>query len=1489
MKNLLFSIILSLSLVFSAFSQGLKTLPEDPEAFIQAIPELFQPAGQKMDENIVVLVDSLTHCWNAQYFSDEEKFGIIKMSRRLLDRRMKADPHFVNFFTCILNFSVMGQETGSIISWIESLEKYEENGSLRQLQGLIQKYTDFFQVKELYSSNSFSWTFSDSNYRFEYAEKPRFLFGPTDLLCATKRDTSIISGTQGIYYPEDNLWTGFKGKVTWRRFDMDADSLFVILNNYNIELKYSSYKADSVVFFNRYYFDNQLFGAFEEKVFTSKPNINTKFPQFSSYLKNLELKEIYKGIDYEGGFTLHGLKLIGSGDANNNATVRIRIDEDKYFLITSHEFFISKSEMLSDPASVSIIFNGDSIFHPGLRMKYNDSDRLISLIRNDDGISQSPFFNTFHKVDMYCSAIYWNLEEKEINFDRIMGLQKVSVADFVSNNFYSEFSFDRLQGIDDRNPLYVLRRYSIDYGTRVVKPGLLAAYMDKPIEQVKAMLIRLSTHGFLYYDIEDNEAIIQQRLFDFIESKGGQIDYDVIRIHSETQFEPNATLSLETLDLLIRGVEDVFISDSQNVFIYPRGNEIILKKNRDFVFTGKVRAGLFEFFANECSFEYDSFRLNLPTVDSLSFRVEALEEDEAGNKPLKKVNTVIEDLSGILFIDEPNNKSGLNDFPEYPMFKSEQESFVYYDRDSAYNRSDFMFHVEPFQFESLDRFSTEGLEFDGYLASNGIFPDIENPLKVQPDYSLGFIKETPPEGYPVYNGKGTFYTKIDLSNLGLRAQGTLEYNGSVTESEAFNFYPDSMIATNTYNFGLASRSGEVSYPRVRADSIFIKWLPHQDTMLLAMLEEPFHMFDDKATFAGGLIFTDHDLTGTGAFKFESSEMFSYNFNFGDHTVDADTTDFRLFTANTDSLALTAQNYRTHLDFDARLIEFRTNNIGSMVDLPYNKLLCSMESIDWYMDRHELVLSNDISDKVSNMEDLSFREMMEVDLSGSDIICTKDEMDSLTFFSGFARYDMLNYTLFAEDVYYLDVADASIFPAGGNLTVKRGGLIDTLVNANIIANRDQKYHHIKNAAVRIFAKSYYEARGTYSYIDVENFIQDIELSEIRVDTLGNTVGKGYVKEDQGFTLNPFFKFTGSVNLYAYESFLNFDGGFKIIHDCYTDDNMRWAYFNSFVDPDRVILPVSKDLKDIDGQDINVALFVSNIYDKVYPVLFSTKKVLNDTAMVSAHGVITYDTVKQSFLISPEEQLYKVGGIDKMVFDTRKCEVTAKGPINLGVELDYVKLQGTGSVDYLAVPDSTLLNISLAVDFFFSQEAMDMMKDSIIGSDLPGLDLNSQDFYDMLGGMMSKERLEEYKSDLALFGMVRRLPEELVHTFFFADLDMYWNSETHSFISKGPIGINNIGTHQVNRYVNGNIELIKKRSGDELNIYLELNERTWYFFNYRTFIMQSISSNMDFNNLITEIKPEKRILRDNDFEESYEYVIATRRKRIDFLRRMDDFNK
>ena len=109
--------------------------------------------------------------------------------------------------------------------------------------------------------------------------------------------------------------------------------------------------------------------------------------------------------------------------------------------------------------------------------------------------------------------MYWNLDSNFINFESVPAINRISDNEFISNNFFSEYEFYKIQGIDDKNPLYMIRNYCRDYGTDEVTPEALAQFMNECLDQVKAMMMKLSIQGFLYYDLVNDKAIIQDRLY----------------------------------------------------------------------------------------------------------------------------------------------------------------------------------------------------------------------------------------------------------------------------------------------------------------------------------------------------------------------------------------------------------------------------------------------------------------------------------------------------------------------------------------------------------------------------------------------------------------------------------------------------------------------------------------------------------------------------------------------------------------------------------------------------------------------------------------------------------------------------------------------------------------------------------------------------------------------------------------------------------------
>lgn len=1479
----LFIALLSLQMLNA---QQIKTFSEDKSQFPAEIEALLSDIS---NPSIVMKVRELmlefTESWNTNIYSEEEKIVIVQNANTLLQRKLTGYPQIYQYVSIVHNLKYKANR-GALDLWLKDFMTRVPDLTQRRIEAYLTQYELLVSQNMLYESSTFSWYCSDTSIHIEYDTALYVVYKKVDLTCATRKDTSVILGTSGTFYPGTYDWTGRHGVLTWEKLGLSPDSVYAELSGYQINMKFAEYEAEDVKFINKKYFREPLYGKLMDKILATPPGPASTYPQFSSYLKNYQIKNLFRDIDYMGGFSVEGARVIGSGEANENATLLIYKDEDLKFRIRSNAFRIKGDQITAYPASVSILVGTDSVFHPGMQMSYFDDKRQVVMFRPESGLSQSPFFNGFHEIDMDCGALYWQLDSDTVNFESEPGVSRVSKNSFTSNNYFTEYDFYRIQGIDERNPLYIIREYAKTYGTNEVTPDALAEFMKKPVEQVKAMLLKLSIQGLLYYDLVNDKAVIQDRMYEFLDNKSGKRDYDVIRINSETNNISNATLNLVNNDLLLRGVEQVFLSDSQEVYIYPDNDEITLKEGLDITFSGNVSAGLFDFYAHDCSFEYDSFKLNIPLIDSLSFRVKSFTENDRGERELIRVKSVIENLSGKLQIDDPNNKSGKERHPQYPIFYSFKESYVYYDHDPLYNRETFAYHIYPFVIDSLDNFSTDNLTFDGYLVSAGIFPDISQPLKVQKDYSLGFINFTTDEGYPAYAGNGQFYEEVALSNRGLRGKGTLTYLTSETLANDFHFYPDTMITVKTGRFEIRPLVAEVEYPDVKADTIYQVWYPYKDTMHLRTLKTPMRMYNEKSLLAGDLYYSSGGLSGKGKVEFENVELASDKYAFKHHTIDADTLDFKLFTAGTKDLAVAAERYRTHVDFEARTVEFKTNEKGSSVMFPYNSYLCYMDNIDWFMDEHRMKLYNDLGEKYANLDSLNRDQLLNLDLSGSDFVATAPEADSLRFFSETANYDLLSYIIDAQGVHLIRVADAAVFPDSGYVKIEKGGQIRKLGNASIIADTSSRHHTIESAEVNIKSRRYFEGKGTYQYKDSTRSLQQFPLTMISVDSTDRTYADGNISEKLNFTLNPYFDFKGKVHMQSSRKALEFDGGFRTHDDCFGNTVKNWVAFKSWVDPDNVRIPVQPPLADINGNPVELAIQISDYQDQVYASWFEPKLGPGDTSIVAPAGELFYDVPSWGYRVNPvgDAALTKQ---PSFLYSTLNCRMESNGPLSLGLNFNYVTLQSFGKAQYLIVPDSTVMNLTLTLDFHFYDGCMTIMADSLNKADLPGLDVSRKDFLAYIDYALDKEKAKDLRADIANYGRIRRLPDEMVHRLVLTDINLYWNSYTNSFISKGKIGIMSIGKDPINRYVDGNIELIRRRSGDVITVYLEITPMQYYFFDYRNGIMQSISSDNEFNNRINETKQEKRVLSIPGLDEQYEFVVSTNRRVIDFIRRMEPF--
>ena len=1482
------------STIIDVEAQAIKKFSNDDDQFLKELADFFDTPNKNISKQGKNFIKNFTETWEAGKFTVEHQKKIKNTCNRLLELKYQPYPEFLDYLTTVLNVYNNGKEVKTFDDWQLTLEKLMNAKKVKRIE--LSNYIEFGKLllsnNVLYQTNVLTWFSNSQNYSIEFDTIPKVIFPALDLICSIKDDSSIIFNTKGVYYPTINLWMGTGGTVNWLRGGFNSNKVYAELKKYQIYTKVSNFSADSVLFYNTDFFDKPMYGKLEEKLLANVTPEKATYPRFDSYDKRLKINNIFKDVDYEGGFSMYGSQFRGKGDEENKALLIFKRENKIFVVSASKRYLIRKDRINAERAAVTIRWEEDSIYHPSVQFRYDNNKRELTLIRVNEDISKSPFFDSYHKVDIYCETMNWKMDEPKIDLQMVQGASSESEALFESANYFSDFSYVKLQGIDKEHPLRLVKSYSSKVNSRTFSVSGFSKFFGKAPEQAESMLIKLAYMGFLIYDDDKQQVTVKDKLFDYLNSKDKKTDYDVIQFSSVISALPNATISLLNFDMLMRGVSRVFLSDSQNVFIYPYDQELTLMKNRDFTFTGRVHAGLFDFYAKKCLFEYDKFNINMPFIDSLRFAVldKSKDPDMYGNYPRVTIKSVIEDLSGDILIDYPYNKSGLKSFPDYPIFNSKSESFVYYDKNSiqrgVYKRDKFFYHLEPFTIDSLDNKSTEGILFKGYLASANIFPDINEPLVVRPDFSLGFVRETPPSGYPAYGGKGNYTSKIDLSNKGLKGDGNLKFLNSNSFSDDFTFFPDSVNAI-AQNFENEEQSGKVEFPLVKANDVDLHWEPYRDIMYVEKIEKPLELYAEKTLMHGKIILQPGGLTGSGLMQFSDAEIDSKLFKYKRRNFDADTSNFRLRTYDLSELAFSTFNYKAHVDFDNRKGEFVSNGGASKVEFPVNKYICYMDQFEWYMDKEEIALAN-TSGKYSNLEKLSNSEAVDIDLTGSEFISVHPDQDSLRFFSPKAKYNLKNNIIKAEDVKYIRVADAAIFPDSGNVTILKNAEMIPFNNAQILANTTTKYHSIYNATVKIYTAKKYSASGNYDYVDEDGKKQQLYFHDVKVDTSGQTIAYGNIADSVSFTLSPNFGFMGKIKLEANKEFLFFDGGVKISHNC-DKLSRQWLAFKSEINPSNIVIPVDEKPKNLNGVDIANGIFYASDSSDIYTAFLSRKHKPGDADIITASGFMIYDKISKEYRIASKEKLKQdklPGNLLSLV--TNDCYTYGEGKINLANDLGRINFSTYGNISHYIIPDSTTLNVVIIVDFYFNKDAIDLMINDIVKNNtLPGISLSSDVYTKALAEILGTETADKLIAEQNLYGSeIKKYPDKLINTLFFTDVKLKWNPETKSYVSIGDVGLGSSGKTQINKYVKAYIEIQKNRGGDILTIYMEPEPGKWYYFNYTRGLMQAFSSDNQFIKFIEDTKPEDRQLKTEKGQQPYRYSRSTERKVKSFLKKMEN---
>ncbi|MDQ3072746.1 MAG: hypothetical protein M3Q97_05745, partial [Bacteroidota bacterium] len=823
---------------FTVKAQTLKEFSTDPKTFSTQLKTFFASApGDAAQETIKEFLE----VWGLGTFSPSEQATIIGISNKMLKARMRPSPDFEIYLNMLLaakRYKVPEDKLLTVNNILtQILEKDKRN---------FEEFASFsrylFSDLIIYRTTTRNWKISNNQYAISLeGNEPVLTFPAVEVQLFTSSDTLGIYETSGKYYPLQSRWVGKGGEVYWTRVGFAKSKASAQLNNYRVDMKGTSLEADSAMLSFPQLFSTPIMGKLSEKALTETRGDKASFPRFTSYKNVLELKNIFRGIDYKGGFSLEGSQIQGTGTDSALAMVTYYYQNKVTLRAYSSIFVIGTDYIVSGKAAVSIFLEKDSVYHTQLIFNYQEKKRTLTLSRDNNGLFAAPYYDSYHQLEYDPQNIIWNIDEP------LMYLKSISNPDqpvhFESAHHYSEANYVRTQGLLDYHPLKKIQTYIENSPTKTVTVEELAVYFNNQVDYLINLFYLLAKEGYIFYDVQNGTITVKDKLTHYVKSYEKKSDYDIINFTSIISGLPNASISLISYELKVEGVPRVGISDSQETYFVPTEQTLRVGKNRHMAFAGQVHSGRFDFWGKELTFDYAKFQVNLTDVDSVKFKFP--EYDKNGRfLGLRTIQNTIQDVNGYLYIDDPLNKSGRRQLVDYPIFECNKESYVYYDKKHIYNgvydRDIFFFKINPFIIKQLDDFTAEGLRFPGTLVSADIIPNITYDLTIQEDFSLGLIVSSPEKGYTMYRGKGIGKGSFLLSNSGFRANGEIDYLVSKTRAQNFLLFPDS-TTSNSDQFVMTPPQ-DSKYPDVNGTNVYNRWMPYKDSMYVYRKKEPISVY-----------------------------------------------------------------------------------------------------------------------------------------------------------------------------------------------------------------------------------------------------------------------------------------------------------------------------------------------------------------------------------------------------------------------------------------------------------------------------------------------------------------------------------------------------------------------------------------------------------------------------------------------------------------------
>ena len=1305
MRLLLFSFFFLI--LSSVQAQKLST---EKDKFLKQLPKIVE------SESFLNFVKrDFTKFINSSKLNSQEYTRFVETCNKMLKRSYSSDD--LMHYVYAIYYAKTNSFTSSFISqWHLYYDSNLTESEVAEVRGFIRFSEGLFKHRSFYKESDYRWVLDGGELTWENEKSLRLVVKNTNLKCmiyqSGPRDSVVVYNTSGYFDVTKKVWNARGGKVTWEKVGFPKNETYAEIRGYRVRAKDTKIKIDTVELTTPY-FDKPILGKLEDKtIFNLKEGESS--PIFNSFEKRLIIKDLRDQIDYDGGFTLEGANFIGRGVENNLAKVTLNYNENKLFELRSLNFVMTPQQIISRNANISMFYeNGDSLYTKGALVYWNEKQKELKITADKKGTNPVPFVDNYFKVFVDAPVLSWKLNTPFPMYTFEVGTaQSQRYAHIESWNYFDERIFDKFSGMGNINPLMAIAELSIREDSYNLPVGKVASQLRKTIGQCKSQLIDISSMGFIQYSSNSSHVIVEQKLINYALSKKGEKDYDELRFvtdlrpkkfsysDQEIQNDPYlkklkkeyneisyrrkqtpcyAYIDVNKSEIVMNEIEKVNFSSKQRTFLFPDSSFVRLLKNRDIIFSGWLMSGKLISHNIGSTFDYDEFMISIDTSDEAYLSVNPLSQRD-GRGPIDMVSS-FKGFNGKLFIDLKDSKSGRNGAnKQYPYIDIKDSLKIYYNGETtvngSYDSTRFYYALDPFVLDSLDNLDEKSLRLSGVLKSDGIFPDLNEPLRIMNDYSFGFVTSAPEEGYPFYETESRYQNKIVLSNNGLQGSGTINFMNAEAVSKKLTFLPDSTIGlAQFYN---EKDSLDIQYPEVAARISEISFKPRMKVLTVKSHRDNYiSMFGNQSYLKGSLTFSEDGLEGSGSIDLLDASMFADKYTFSANEIFSDSSSFnlrnRFAKMGENPLAIQSDGLKSYISFESRIGEFNSSGT-KRIKFPSNNYYCQMDKFLWQMDGESIDFEKD--------KDSETKFESSAGIVQNNFFSMDENQDSLQFKSISAQYDLKNETINCFKVDFLELGDAFVFPSGKKLRIQKDAVIDTFYNATIIANRITKIHQFSDVTVSVEGRNQFFGNGYYLYYDRDSALTKINIGKIYFDKT-QTIASTDIKEESKFKLSSKFDYFGDFKVSSKNDGVICDGYARVNHLC--DFNKSWMKFSDTISAENVQIPIEEFptnkneaplaagflWKDSESQDSLV----------IYPTFLSKKESEMDNFLFSAYGTLEYNYNNEEFRLSNNyrDDNYTYAKTS-LILNEKTCSLEGKGPIDLGINFAPVELTSFGDIKF-----------------------------------------------------------------------------------------------------------------------------------------------------------------------------------------------------------------